>query len=396
MHMAQYSVKKIFRYIRIADVFHLFLCVAVYPFAIIAKLFIRGFWLVCESKNEARDNGYWFFRYVRQNHPQRKIAYAINKSSPDYEKVKALGKVISYGSVSHWFWYIVADKNISSQKGGKPNSAVCYLFEVVFKLRRNNRIFLQHGVTINNGEWLYKKNCYFDKFICAVKPEYEYLKQHFGYSEKELCLTGFARYDNLNEDITEKDLILIMPSWRQWLSGALAEENENNFCNTTYFKAWSGLLSDENFIELLKRYNKKAIFYPHRDMQEFLKKFHAENEYVLIADWKNFDVQNLLKRAALLITDYSSVFFDVAYMRKPIIFYQFDEEEFRKRQYKQGWFDYHNSPLGYFASDKAAVLQILENEFVDGIKKLDGEAIEQLFEYTDNGNNERIYNAILQ
>ena len=28
----------------------------------------------------------------------------------------------------------------------------------------------------------------------------------------------------------------------------------------------------------------------------------------------------------MLITDYSSVYFDIAYMRKPIIFYQFDEE----------------------------------------------------------------------
>ncbi|MGN1053429.1 MAG: CDP-glycerol glycerophosphotransferase family protein [Candidatus Scatosoma sp.] len=392
--MAQYTVKKVFQYLKLKDIANLFICILVFPFAIIAKLFVRGFWLVCEDKNEARDNGYWFFRYVRQHHPNRKIAYAINKSSPDYVKVKDLGKVISYGGVSHWFWYIVADKNVSSQKGGKPNAAVCYLFEVALKLRRHNRIFLQHGVTLNNGAWLYKKNCYFDKFICAAKPEYEYIKNNFGYSEKELCLTGFARYDNLNDDVTENDLILIMPSWRQWLSGAQAEEDEKDFINSTYFKEWNGLLSDERFTVLLKKYGKRAIFYPHRNMQNFLNKFEEKSGYISVADWKNYDVQELLKRAALLITDYSSIFFDFAYMRKPTVFYQFDEEEFRERQYKQGWFDYRSTPLGDYTKDRDTLLQVLEKRLADGIKKLDGEKIKDIFGYSDNGNNERIYNAI--
>ena len=394
--MAQYSLKKIFQYLKPKDVAHLFLCLLVFPFAIIAKAFVRGFWLVCEDKNEARDNGYWFFEYVRRCHPKRKIAYAINKSSPDYVKVKNLGKVISYGGVSHWFWYIVADKNISSQKGGKPNAAVCYLFEVSLRLRRRNRIFLQHGVTVNSGAWLYKKNCYFDKFICAAKPEYEYIKDNFGYSEKELCLTGFARYDNLNDDVTEKDLILVMPSWRQWLSGVQAEEEERDFCNSRYFKEWNGFLSDERFTALLEKYGKRAIFYPHRNMQRFLYRFAAGNDRIRVADWKNYDVQELLKRAALLITDYSSIFFDFAYMRKPTVFYQFDEEEYRERQYKQGWFDYRNTPLGDYTKDRDTLLRVLEKRLAEGIKKLDEEKIKSIFGYSDNGNNERIYNAITQ
>ena len=132
----QYSLKRVFNFIKLKDILHIFLAIIVFPFAIIAKIFIRGFWLVCEDENEARDNGYWFFKWVRENRPKQKIAYAINKKSPDYQKVKPLGKVIRSGFIAHWFWYIVADKNISSQKGGKPNAAVCYLFEVVLKMRK--------------------------------------------------------------------------------------------------------------------------------------------------------------------------------------------------------------------------------------------------------------------
>ena len=87
-------------------------------------------WLVCEEYNEARDNGYWLYKYIRKAHPEQDVVYAINKESVDYEKIKNLGEVIQYGSIKHWAYYLAASINISSQKGGKPNAAVCYLLEV--------------------------------------------------------------------------------------------------------------------------------------------------------------------------------------------------------------------------------------------------------------------------
>lgn len=393
--MAQYSVKRILEYVRIKDILHFFLCIIVFPFAIVAKIFIRDFWLVCEDKNEARDNGYWFFKYVRENKPKQKIAYAINKKSPDYKKVKALGKVVSYGSVSHWFWYIVADKNISSQKGGKPNAAVCYFFEVVLKLRRHNRIFLQHGVTVSDAKWLYYRNCYFDKFICAAKPEYDYIKSRFGYSEKNLALTGFSRFDNLAEVAVDDNLILIMPSWRDWLGGIeSAGEEKIAFTDSEYFKKWNSFINSPILSQLLSENGKRAVFYPHRNMQKFVSAFKTDCPQITIADWHDYDVQDLLKRAALLITDYSSVFFDFAYMCKPIIFYQFDEAEFRKKQYQQGYFDYHNTPLGKFVSDETLLLAEVKHEVENGIKRTNAKTIKEIFVYKDNKNSERIYDVI--
>ena len=127
------------KYVKLKDVLACFVFLFMLPAALIAKIFIRNFWLVGEEKNEARDNGYWFFKYVRENHPERKIAYVINKKCTDFEKVKNLGKVIQWGSLSHWFWYLTAQKNISSQKGCKPNPAACYLFEVKLRVWRNKR-----------------------------------------------------------------------------------------------------------------------------------------------------------------------------------------------------------------------------------------------------------------
>ncbi|MFR6589327.1 MAG: hypothetical protein ACLURV_03080 [Gallintestinimicrobium sp.] len=37
--------------------------------------------------------------------------------------------------------------------------------------------------------------------------------------------------------------------------------------------------------------------------------------------------------------------FDVAFLRKPVVYYQFDEEEFRKYHYQKGYFDFRRDGL---------------------------------------------------
>ena len=392
--MAQYTIKKAFKYINIKDICNVMIAVLVLPFALIAKIFIRDFWLVCEDKNEARDNGYWFYKWVRENHPEQKIAYAINKKSPDYAKVKDLGKTISFGSVAHWFWYIVADKNISSQKGGKPNAAVCYLFEVVLGLRKNNRIFLQHGVTINKGNWLFYPNTKFRLFITATKQEQEYIAENFGYPPENLALLGFSRFDRLHNIEVDKDMILLMPTWRNWLGRESSDNKHLEFIQTEYFKRWNEIITSQTLIDILAKYNKRLLFYPHRNMQKFLGCFKSKDDRIEVADWKDYDVQESLKKAALLITDYSSVFFDFSYMRKPVLFYQFDEKEFREKQYEEGYFNYRDTVLGKWTDNAPQLFENIEEQLKKDCALMEEDTIKTIFPYWDTENSMRIYNKI--
>lgn len=389
----QYSFKRLFNYIKWKDIGHMFLCCFIFPFAIVCKLFIRGFWLVCEDEKEARDNGYHFFKWVRANRPKQKIAYAIDKKSPDYNKVKGVGKVISYGTLSHWFWYIVADKNISSQKGGKPNPAVCYFFEVTLGLRKKNRVFLQHGITINKGDWLFYPNTKIWRFITACKPEHDFIKENFGYPEDNVKLLGFARFDALHGVQTDKNLLLVMPTWRNWLGRESKDNKDLAFENTEYFLKWNAFLRDERLHALLEKYDKKLLFYPHRNMQKFLAFFEG-SERIEIADWKKYDIQDVLKSASLMITDYSSVFFDFSYMKKPVLFYQFDEEEFRAKQYAEGYLNYKTTPLGRWTDNESVLLDYLEEELEKGLLPLDDSAVESVFPLWDRENCLRIYKEI--
>ena len=68
-----------------------------------------------------------------------------------------------------------------------------------------------------------------------------------------------------------------------------------------------------------------------------------------------------------MLTDYSSVAFEFAYLRKPIIYYQFDEKTFfEEHTYRKGYFDYKKSGFGEVESQECMIVdricRYLQNE----------------------------------
>ena len=62
-------------------------------------------------------------------------------------------------------------------------------------------------------------------------------------------------------------------------------------------------------------------------MQPFIDYFDVPR-YVTSIKQGDIDVQKLIKESKLMITDYSSVAFDFSFLNKPVIYYQFDRNEF--------------------------------------------------------------------
>ena len=71
-------------------------------------------WLISERGNDARDNSYWLFKYIRKNHPEIDIRYIIDKKSVDYKKIKELGECIEFGSKDHYIMLISSGVLIST------------------------------------------------------------------------------------------------------------------------------------------------------------------------------------------------------------------------------------------------------------------------------------------
>ena len=95
-----------------------------------------------------------------------------------------------------------------------------------------------------------------------------------------------------------------------------------------------------------------------------------------------------------MITDYSSVFFDFLYMKKPVLFYQFDEEMFRKYQYEEGYFSYKNNGMTEWANNLDDLLHNLELTLKNNDNMISEEAYSKYFKYSDTNNSERTYEAI--
>lgn len=390
------------QYVKAEDVLSLFTMLAAYPYAMVLKKKRPHIWLFCEDRNEARDNGFWLYRYTCQNHPETDAVYVIERNSPDFDKVKEIGReVITWGGLRHWAYYLAAEKNISSQKDGKPNAALCYLLEV-YEIRKNKRAFLQHGITHNDTPFIYYKNTKMSLFVCGARKEYDYIRKAFGYPEGVVQFLGLARYDGLHDFDVKKNQILIMPSWRKTIAtpGRFQEhlDSEEKFVTTEYYRAWKGLLDDPEFRDMIHSHNLKVIFYPHRCMQRFLAWFRTDDPNIILADPAKYDVQELLKESAFLITDYSSIAMDFAYMKKPLIYYQFDKETFYKEQYGEAYFRYERDGFGPVEYEIGGVRQALRKYIESGFVMEDiyKKRRDEFFDLNDSGNCERNYQAVLR
>lgn len=386
--------------IRIGDILATIPMLVSFPCSLLLRLWHNNVWLICERKEDARDNGYWFFKYVVENHKEIEAIYAIDKESPDYNKVAALGHVIQFGSFAHWVYYWLAKRNISSQKEGKPNAAVCYVLEVFLGLRRN-RVFLQHGITKDNARWLYYDVSKFNLFACAVKDEYDYISRGFHYPPGIVQLCGFCRYDNLLTPHNIKRQILVMPTMRDWLrmksSETLKYEVSFDFTQSVFYRCWTSFINSSQLNDLLIRYNLDLVFYLHASMQRYAECFKSDNDHIVLGRPGIHDVQQLLMESSLLVTDYSSIYFDFAYMEKPLIYYQFDYEKYRSGQYEEGYFSYEQNGFGPVVKTETTLLDELEKSAKNGFVLPDKyeKRIRDFFTYRDMHNCERTYNAIV-
>lgn len=366
--------------------------------ALIPSIFVRiknrknHIWLVCELENTARDNGYHFFKYVRTNYPQINCYYAINKNCKDYQKIKNLGNVIQFGSFKHWVYYLSSRYNISSHKEGNPNHLVFTLVHLYMHLL-NNRVFLQHGITKDDAPMFYYKNTYFKYFICGAKREYEYINKNFGYPKENVVYTGLARFDNLHSNEINKKKILLIPTWRRWFE---LSNNDEIFTNSEYFIKWNNFLNNETLINYLEKNSVELVFYPHFAMKKFIKNFNVNSKNITIVKEDNVDIQDLLKECSLMITDYSSVYMDFAYMKKPVIYYQFDYEEYRKSHFSKGYFDYKNDGFGEIINDEddcvKKIMFYCNNGYEIEEKYLN--RMRNFFELCDQKNCERIFEIL--
>lgn len=283
-------------------------------------------------------NPKYLHKYLLSNEKYKdyKFVWAVKKGKG---KEISSAKVIRYNSVKY-FYYLAKSKYWIVN---------CKLPRHI--LKKENQVYLQtwhgtplkrlaHDIQIGSDAKFYRtgvsKKEMTDTYDIDVK-RYNYLispnkfstekfQSAFKIERNRIIETGYPRNDyltnitdseinNLKEKYKiqkDKKVILYAPTWR---------DNSFNVKGYTFklevnFNKWKEVLGEE-YVVLFKPHYLITNKFNNDGLEEFL--------YTIKEDK---DINELYVISDILVTDYSSVFFDYAILQRPILFYMYDLKEY--------------------------------------------------------------------
>ena len=117
----------------------------------------------------------------------------------------------------------------------------------------------------------------------------------------------------------------------------------------------------------------------------------------IIQVYKKADYNRIFRKAAVLVTDYSSVNIDFAYLDKPVVYSQYDKDTFFEEHLcEQGYFDYERDGFGPVCvsidETAQAIISFIENGCRNEEKY--SQRANDFFAYRDKDNSKRIADVI--
>lgn len=362
----------------------------------------KHLWLVYEKYCvSAQDNGFYFFQYCMEQLPENRkknIFFILDKKSAQWNQAQEYSRnVIPFMSFRHILYLLLADIYVASD-----SRLHAYAWQPMPNLisRESNRhdiYFLQHGVlALKRVENLFGKNGSSSMTYFTASSEFEknIIVKEFGYEPEQVPVTGLCRWDVLKDRSasTSEKSILVMPTWRSWLE----EQNEEIFCQSDYYHHYSALLKDPELLNLLEKQNLKLIFYIHPKLREHLASFHSDNSHIRLIPFGNTPLNQLLMDCSMLITDYSSVSWDIYYMEKPILFYQFDLEQYNETN--GSYIDMDKELYGDRCMTQSELIRLIRDYSQNGFqeKKFYGDMRKHYFAYRDHNNCKRTFDFLIK
>nr|WP_129408529.1 CDP-glycerol glycerophosphotransferase family protein [Marinitoga lauensis] len=305
---------------------------------------------------------YYLYSFTKIENNQITIHYKTNSGSNTYSLFKLMPESIK----KKYNVFLYKEKPFSLKKAlkNKEYKSISEYTKKIKKINSSKLIFTTHGPLLNkrnitNFELWHgfplksmglmdnhemRKNKIKEiyngvDYIASYSQMYNVLMSACtGIPSNKFIITGMPRNDflfksdgrkNLQKifNIQNKKIIFFMPTFRKGYNG---EEGNKNFNNIFGFKDFN----EKEFIKFLELNNLLFIAKLHPNEENKIKiDINGEN-FKLLKDKdlerNNMDLYELINGVDLLITDYSSIYFDYLLLNRPIIFTPVDLEEYRK------------------------------------------------------------------
>lgn len=350
---------------------------------------LRKLWVVGENLGEPHlDNGYVFFRFCRDQ-GRTDVFFVVARSARMYDSLRNEAGVVRYGSFRHLVVLALAETLIYTHTHRD------LIYNLAYSLVRpgKKRVFLKHGVTAFkcfNQDYFLHRN---DMDILTVVSEFEkeIIEKCVGTERHRLRVLGFPRFDRLVDSSRTGDGIglLYFPTWRDWI-------HEGNLHHSSFYRSVRGILSSRQLQAVLERYGATLYLALHGRMKAHFHEVATHAGRIVPVAFGERSIQELICDCALLLTDYSSVSWDFHYLGKPVVFYQFDRNEYVRE--RGACIDLSNLPFGTSAGDEAGVIELIDQYLSGGCRESDEDAASRIrhFKHVDRQNCKRVFDAICE
>ena len=311
------------------------------------------------------DNPRAIYEHIKEEYPSYKLYWSFDKavynsfSELSLKKLKrfSLKWLITMNRAKYWvsnsrmpLWIPKPRNTIYIQTWhGTPLKKLAVDMEKVYMPGTN---------TENYKKNFLKESAKWDYLISPNEYSTKIFRRAFAF-EKEVLETGYPRNDFLVQKDNSKDIqriksminlpankkiLLYAPTWR-----------DNQYYNVGKYKFNIPMdlkevqkeLSDDYIILLRTHY----LVSENLDLKEF-------NEFVYDVS-KYEDIRDLYIISDMLITDYSSVFFDYANLKRPMIFYVYDLEEYRDKL-RGFYFDFEKDAPGPLIKTTNELIKVIK------------------------------------
>jgi CDP-glycerol glycerophosphotransferase (TagB/SpsB family) len=365
------------------------------------NLWVCGAWL----GERYADNPKYLYAYIERHHPDQKVVW-LTKNKEVYERIKKGGGNVEYFYSPRGIWYGLRAKYLVFCVAYQDLSYSCYLFAA-----KSIVINLWHGTPLkqlvvkrtkaqeaarNFLLALLGREC---DYIASASPLVtEKLEHYFHIPHKNYLPTGYPRNDSLlapadiapglSARMAGKKAVLFMPTFREY---TVKGQRVNLFADFGFDpKKLERTLGNHNAVLLIKLH--------FRDRELLAQIGLAESERIIIVNDADIDgdVYSLLARTDVLITDYSSVYFDYLILDRPIIFSSFDLKAYVESD-RGFYFDYNTMTPGTKTKNWSQLIQRLDEELggKDAYAFMRKNVSSLVNLYKDAENSKRAYRAIV-
>lgn len=365
----------------------------------------RPIWIISDRGMAAGDNGEALYEYIvkLQKKPDADIFFVLSKKSKDYSRLEKLAgdKLLDQDSLRYKLLFLLADKVISSHADievTNPFLRQRYHFQDLMKFQF---VFLQHGIIRHDHSgWLnrYQKNAAL--FVTSAQKEYDSILNYgYGYTKDQIALTGLPRYDKLTS--RPKGKIILAPTYRRELARLPTNKNgarpyDAEFKRSAYFYVYNRVMNDERLNKALAKQNMELELYLHPNLHAQANDFR-ETKTAKVKSYP-YNYTEAFRDGNILISDFSSVTFDFAYLKKPIIYYQFDRDTFFEHSLseKAEFFEDERDGFGPVITNHEKLIDelcelIVKNDMDEKYKK----RVDTFFYKIDTNNAKRVYESII-